>query len=313
MVDLRLRGARVLSLGLLASVWLGVNGCGPKEEQKRSPAGPVAYDDFAGQFGQTYCESIADCCRTAGYSTATCQSSIVAAVNASFARYANDPNVVFDETAAGHCLDAYAAYLEACTNPALEDGIRTACRGLFKGTVPLGGSCKEDVDCIPQGEQVMECNTGVCTVSEFQGQPEVDAALGEPCGGTGYPDGGGYFVGSDPGVCQLDQGLYCTSAEVCAVVPKLGQACQMFAGCELDSTCTGGICTAIAPGSTCGGGEECLRTEYCDYDQSLCVTIKPNGQPCNQGNQCTSGQCVEDKCRAFSVATPQVCAGAVND
>jgi hypothetical protein len=75
----------------------------------------------------------------------------------------------------------------------------TACGQFFEGTVPAAGACTADADC-ESGMYGVSCLTGACTLIS---SPASYPVVGDPCSGT------------------CDEGLVCTTDDVCAAGPPV--------------------------------------------------------------------------------------------
>ena len=110
------------------------------------------------------------------------------------------------------------------------------------------------------------------------------------------------------GVCTAGSAVVCTASDQCHVVgtcnPSTG-VCSNPAkadgtGCNADSnactqndTCQAGLCTAGAP-VVCTALDQC-HTGICNPTTGTCTNLDaPNGIPCDDGNECTTG----DTCQA---------------
>ena len=110
------------------------------------------------------------------------------------------------------------------------------------------------------------------------------------------------------GVCTAGSAVVCTASDQCHVVgtcnPSTG-LCSNPAkadgtGCNADSnactqndTCQAGLCTAGAP-VVCTALDQC-HTGICNPTTGTCTNLDaPNGIPCDDGNECTTG----DTCQA---------------
>jgi hypothetical protein len=247
---------------------------------------------------------------------------VQAFISATMSQYANNPNVVYDEAAAGTCIDAYRTVLSACTNRDLSKQLNTACDNIFRGTVPLGGSCGTTTECAKPATGGVSCTTAVCTVTPSYSSPTSEphavagqactetcsatGASGSICGGYSAPDGGAAAY------CWTNDGLACSSAKICEAAPGVGQTCIDMSYCATDAYCLNGKCVASQATGPCPSGRECLSTSYCDYTTKQCTPLKQNGEACNQGSECLAGQCEQDHCRNWSVATLSSCAGLLD-
>ena len=307
---------RVLS-GLVALCPLG---CSSTPSSHGST--PVAYSDFANTMAQAYCSSINDCCIKAGYDASTCESSLKAEFTAMLATMAADPKIVYDPAAAARLVDAVKTVNTACTDPTLSSSMNISWNDVFHGTVGPGGACGSSQDCIKPDGGYVTCNAGVCApeagpTSLFDGP---HASLGQSCSDTCINSGNGSScsgtaaAATGAGNCWTNDGLYC-SGTTCTEVAKIGQTCSGGNYCEAAGHCENSSDTCVAATATgaCMASDACVSTSYCDYTAQVCTPKKANGAACNQDTECTGGQCEQDHCRNWSVATAATCAGLLDD
>ncbi len=335
----RLRGSawRALNVALLILAAASLAGCKGKSENDAGDDGgggsggsggsgghtttaiPVAAASFGQSFATAFC-AIGPCCQREGYAftQSSCETAVKAYVDAVVSAELQAEGVVFDEAAAGGCVEAYGAATKACTNQQLGDALDDACEHVFRGTVPEGGACTANDACadVP-GASYVECDTGVCKPqSDFLASPTVHAKLGEACAYTcaesGCSAGSGTTTPQSTAGCWQNDGLYCTRALVCAPLPKVGEACPEYV-CAADSYCSGSICMAGVSTGPCPNYNECVHTSYCDDATRSCIPVKANGAACNQSNECLSDNCQEKVCREWSVASAASCAGLLDD
>ncbi|HWP07697.1 MAG TPA: hypothetical protein VNN72_18225 [Polyangiaceae bacterium] len=295
---------------------------GGKSGTTSVPSGtPVASNGFAQKFASSFCEAIGPCCMRGGfaYTQSTCTGAAQAYLEALVSEALRYPGVSYNEAAAGDCIAAYAAAARACTDPTLLEGDNNPCGNIFKGTIPVGGHCSQDRECIQSEDAYVQCDAGVCTSDPdgFVSVGDVHAHLGEACGASCARDGSSTscsYMGTSANNkgCWEEDGLYCSDAGVCASVPKLGEACPDYA-CATDSYCGGSVCVASIASGPCPSYIECLHTSYCDSDTQMCIPLKANGAACNYDSECSSANCEGDVCREWSVARSDSCAGIFDD
>jgi hypothetical protein len=229
----------------------------------------------------------------------------------------------YDPGAALACFDAVVA--EACALSASAP----ACASVFLGTVPDGGRCVVNDECVgrlcgnyPAGASC--CALGTCL-------PRI--AAGSPCWSTdhcvdGYYCGGG--KGTDPGTCQplLLEGQACSTqmqcgpalqcdrggTGTCRSVLQNGQACSMqvpacdpIAGfCDpVGRTCqpwrdVGAACSASVTevSGGCVGYAACMN--------GTCVELPGIDEPCvvpdggDPSVACRSGWCTDGTCQEIA-------------
>jgi hypothetical protein len=317
-------GSWVCVLGLGWLVCCGVlAGCdGTTDDDGGAPSsGPVGVDDFAARFAARYCGSIGPCCDRfdESFDLGDCRTVTESYVRTALQGQLDTLKIVFDESIAGQCIDAYGRALEACTDRDESEAIDTACIGLLRGTVPLGAACNEAIECERSDGQYVLCSTGVCTLDDFFSLYDAPhATLGEACEGTcaSYSDGGSSCNGSGTSAsgkaCWLDDGLMCVNG-TCAAAPTLGEACS--ADCAGGSHCLSGTCVASMATGPCPRGNECVESSFCNYDAATpeCVPRRADGEACDSSEECLGGDCEGDRCRKWSVASRESCAGLFDD
>jgi hypothetical protein len=104
------------------------------------------------------------------------------------------------------------------------------------------------------------------------------AAAAAACGGSGAGNDGG--PGGDGGVTAE-----CTSSDDCT--PP--EVCQPFS-----QTCE-------EPGGACSSQSDCSDGTYCELSLGVCLPSSP-GTPCETGDNCSSGECLDGVCGCDGVA-----------
>jgi hypothetical protein len=206
------------------------------------------------------------------------------------------PTLVFDETTAQSCLDAYAAALHACPDRGLAERTGGICWGMFR---PRNGSL---VPSTPSNNVLLH------------------AALGEPCMGSCVgtsltsstcttTTAGGV---STTAFCWIEDGVYCLNG-TCVALPTVGQACGQVSYCGLDTQCQNQICVASqSTGGKCASSDSCVSADYCNPATYSYATVLANGSACSEDRDCAGGQCERGLCRAWSIATASACAGQID-
>jgi hypothetical protein len=285
---------------------------------------PVAATAFGKNFASAYCSGLGPCCASEGYAYAEsiCIQTAQAYIDAAVAERARLPGIVFNESAAGACVELYRAAAKACNDSTLLDGSDNPCRNVFQGTIPTGGHCSEDGECaeVP-GSAYVSCESGVCALSpDDYYASDVHAKLGDACSLTCSVDDYGSSCSANVATisthdaCWKEDGLFCNSSGSCEAIPAVGQACPAYT-CGKDAHCDAStrLCaTGIATGP-CPSYDECLSTSYCDSDTQMCIPRKANGATCNYREECQSGSCEGDVCRKWSIANASTCAGVLDD
>ena len=317
----------VFACVLSAGVFFGCGGSSSSSGGGPSgggPSGPVQSQEFGSVYASTFCSSIAGCCTSAGYpaDTASCNSTLRPTVDALTKVYASKPKIRYDAAAAGACVEAYRVALSACTDQALYGQVNAICKGVFRGTVAPGGACSSTQECAPSTAGTATCDTGVCGLSDGSISSEVHAKVGEACNATCSGDTNSYgcsgssrMIVPGAGNCWVEDGLYCGSSGLCEVAPKIGQPCGGYSYCEAAGHCDNGSCVADSASGPCSSTEACLAPSYCDSSAPThsCVPRKANAVACNSSDECSGGQCEQDHCRNWTVATASSCAGLLDN
>ncbi len=307
------------SAGILASLLAGLAGaCSGESDHDGAPTS-VSAGDFASEFASTYCSSISGCCQRFGeaFNLSSCQDAVRGYISAAVDRELASGKVVFDDAAAGACIDAYGAALSACTDQELGNRLDGACENIFHGTVELGGSCADSDECVDPAGATASCDTGVCVANEPYHSPSElpHAALGEACTTSCTVDGlGSNCRGSgltDGPACWANEGVVCGDSGQCEPAPAIGDPCPE-GYCESGAYCGVSLCAATKDVGPCTSSVECSASSYCDYTSGQCTPLKPDGTPCEDNDECAGGDCAGDQCRAWSVASPDTCAGLLD-
>jgi hypothetical protein len=315
----------VLGLALFTCVGVVSIGCDDGKSNGSTPipwtgppSGPVQKSDFAKQFAAAVCEGIVDCCRAGGYSANTpkCESVAESAFKEIFAVALTSQNVNYDPALAQHCVSAYYEAALGCTDRDLLHTAATLCNSVFDGAVPLGGVCTVSGECAEDSTYFATCENGVCikgdTASEMGSG--THAKLGEACGSScqNFSDGSQTCAssGTPPSTasCWINEGLACSSNFVCVEAPQVGQACASSNSCAAGTYCKNKLCVAqIDSGSCASDLDACSDAFYCDSASKMCTPKKANGVACTASQECTGGDCLNGRCRVWSMVEPSVC------
>jgi len=304
-------------------------GCGESkgdddDDGNPSHGTPVQETAFGKNFASAMCRGIGPCCAREGYAytEATCLQTAQAYIDALVAAQTSHAGVAFNESAAGGCVELYREATQACTDRSILRRADNPCSKIFQGTVPEGGHCGEDTECADvYGDDYPTCEAGVCTraVDTFTAS-EVHAKLGEPCGLSCYVDEYGSGCSSSLAnlpthdACWREDGLVCNDNGVCEAIPAVGAPCPDYV-CNVGAYCnqTTRVCTVSLPTGPCLNYDDCASTSYCDTTVGMCIALKANGVTCNTDRECQSGQCEGDVCHEWTIATPSLCAGLLDD
>ncbi len=321
-----MRTGTLALVALLAATLVGACS-GKSDSDDGHPSTPVASGDFADRFASTYCSSIAGCCQRFAepYDAGSCESAVFGYISAAVNRELASGKVVFDDMEAGKCVAAYGDALSACTDRELANQLDGACENIFHGTVEIGGACADSDECIDPSGTTATCDTGVCVANEpyVSGDELPPARLGEACSATCTSEGNGtscsgtpYPGGSPPpdsslAACWTNDGLICGDSGTCETAPGVGDPCVSYE-CGVNAYCSGTVCVAASATGPCLSDGECTSTSYCDYTLGQCTPLKADGELCDSGDECAGGDCEGDRCRVWSVASSDACAGLLD-
>jgi len=203
---------------------------------------------------------------------------------------------------------------DGCSN-GKQDGVETDidCGGPCK-SCELGKACQVDDDCTGK-----HCANNVC----------CDAACQEACywclgSKTGGEDGvcAPATAGTDPGDDCQDKGAlscgtdgYCDGDGGCRFYPAktvCGNSscktstiqagpdqCDGMGACASvqDSSCLPYICSPDACKTSCASEIDCATNNYCDDQSKTCLAKKPDGNSCENDDECSNDVCKLKKCR----------------
>jgi hypothetical protein len=174
-----------------------------------------------------------------------------------------DKAVTIDPADIDRCVEAVTKQFEGCdwVGPS-NTPVPAACRGILKGALAEGASCRSSLECKAGQfcDGLRATRRGVCTAAR---------PPNSRCGGI-----------VDTLVAYTSQGLDRSHGE-CAEGTCLRGACQGF-------IVAGGACTASMQ---CGPAHTCVDGKCSD------APLPDTGQPC-AGKECRDGlRCIEGKCR----------------
>ena len=277
-------------------------GCSSGSGTPTQSSGPIPIDGLAKAYGDAVCPNIKSCCEAAGaaYSEQSCRAKLEALMQPALT-LVDQGKVKYDPSQAGACVSQISSAAASCFE---SGGDIAACEAVLQGTVPAGGACTSDEECMGPAGAHTSCDQSKCVV-------EKRGVAGDDClwtcsekGSTTWCSG----VGSaDTGArCFTNDGLYCdsTSTKCKARVAVGAQGCDYGSeSCVDGAYCDSGACAAqLAVGADCTSDYECVETAYCDQK---CVAKKPLGAACTDdfaGNECIDGSCDANKCSKASSA-----------
>jgi hypothetical protein len=205
--------------------------------------------------------------------------------------------------------EARTADPDRCRNVGLFDDatLRDLCREAFdtpsRTGADLGESCLLAGDCATSDEGPVICSGGTCLLN-------LRGADGDgPCATPDRP----------PTVavrCEAEDGLYCHRGDnVCRPRVGDGEPCPYPGACDDTALCTGGMCHGFPEhGEPClnavpGAGGFCAPRSVCDVATLTCAPGLENGTPCQDPNDCASGVCADDTCKASDFESRLNCTG----
>ncbi len=263
-------------------------------------------------FITSFCNFIKPCCQQAGLRAdgAQCTALLGAFVG----------SATYNAKAGGQCLgDMKAASNQAnfCADPF---GTTESCDSVIAttstGIKQPGETCTDDQDCAPSKDGDVECQSArVNNQNVEKCQVQKRGKEGDtPCVGTrdGSTTNSSFdFNATDvPAlgyICHVADGLYCNStSHLCTKIQPVGGPCTTASSyvCVATAYCDtqADLCVAKkGAGADCRTfGDECLEGHYCNDTTDKCAVQVQNGGACTTNAECTSGDCVNDKCAPTS-------------
>jgi hypothetical protein len=281
----------------------------------------VPIDQFPSQFGNAFCDSVAPCCSSAGiaYDSATCK----AATTSFFQNFVSEnssPLATYDSAAAGRCLDAAKASLQACKGLD-DDTTNTACANIFVGTIPAGGSCTKNPECAGGARCVPDTAAPMPAHCVASSPAQAHGKVGQTCNGSCVTVGSATdcFTAPSSGnslpasTCYSSDGLHCSSqTQVCVAFAQIGQACEPQS-CVAGAFCDAGTCAATRDSGPClVAPDACSSKTFCD-PSGQCLLKKADGAVCQESSECVDDNCSQDANGAgvcgTNAVTSALCAG----
>lgn len=294
-------------LGWVLVAVVPVSACSDGDHETRDPTTIVipeniAESEFASLINEIGCNAVAPCCAEVGYEydAGTCS---VTFAN-TFGLYLSE-GLGFDGVMATACLRALQKDTVVCGS------LPAACRKVYRGTSPLGGSCGSTRECeATPGQNV------TCDVDEWTCKVTTMGDLGDPCDQTCETEserapgclsillnGNAALPANTHVACDRARGLYCDRfSATCEPLADLDSSCKDSLQCAVGSTC--GLsnspvftCQELAAvGGPCSVGIDCAGDAYCDTN-GTCRTpqTKADGESCTRSIEC-AGECTGNLC-----------------
>ena len=223
---------------------------------------PLTASNIGEKVGEAFCAAMSRCCQAQG---APLSENDIAACKGTAATFVLEPilftqDLVLDEETARQCVKAAAN-----ADCSYRVHAMAVCSRVFVGHAPVGSACSSSLDCAQAPGAHAYCANGTCVAVKFF-QPagsscshvdpaECDVANRHWCSMSGIctapaPVGGSCEETSPDCV----QGAFCyPSPQICMPAIPAGSACDSSYACVPPTTCTNGICTAMA-------GNRCIYT-----------------------------------------------------
>ncbi len=288
----------------VALVVMALPGCVLSEiEEPQSQEPTTAHIDGAEEVGETFCRRYYDCGCDPGFgphrTVEECQLHVATEITRRFNQGA-DAELTYQ----GACLDDIVDYFEAaeCAD-ASEVALDAALRGAMDSMLackPWSGGALEGENCsrlvTAKGD---DCAEGLSCDADFDVcVPSTLSPEGAPCDGVSPP-------------CEAELTCVATddTGDVCARLPKLGEACNELP-CDAGSWCDpdAGQCVSLpSVGEPCVDGGNayewgCYRGTICR--QGMCELSPGESEPCDNGTCAPGLVCDKAQCVA---AEPLVC------
>ena len=281
---------RLVACSVVGVMIIAMVGCPSEETESASPGGAGG---AGGAGGSGDCVTASDCGTDSTCMTHQCEAGACTTVAAPEATPCDEDGGELCD-GAGQCVPA--SCMDELTNGDETDlncgGSCTPCNNGAACLVPgdciskfcnegFCGSCNTDGDCDPVADSFCS-SAGECVAK---------GAQGDSCGGENECLSG--FC-ADATCCDTscDSGCDDCSTGTCGV---------SAAGDPGDSTCAPYLCDGdvVSCPTSCSADLDCVAAGFCDLVNSICVDVtKADGVVCTNGNECTSGYCVDGVCCA---------------
>jgi hypothetical protein len=280
-------------------------------------SGTIALADLPTRVVDTLCAAEVSCGLYAD--AASCRASVTSDLGQLGADVAAG-KVKYDGAQAGACLDAFATAFGSCrlSDPRVRQP--ASCAQTFVGTVPTGGACLVNEDCVSARCTFPSCAVGTCCVGACDAAvaAEGSVAVGGACMSTSQCVAGAFCnfdVTAPTCVALKPAGQACASSEecvsgtacavngnpattvgACVKPPARGEPCTGLFTCDSGGDfcdpATRTCLARVAVGGACTPNtDDCVLYASCDATTSTCVARGAVGAPCvaAAGSSCLSG------------------------
>ncbi|MGC4119017.1 MAG: hypothetical protein QM765_31510 [Myxococcales bacterium] len=298
-----------LTLGLLALVGCSSTVAGAPDSggsEASEDAGPSVLPDasippittpseLAAAINEVSCGLYVECGTVADL--ATCNGAFQSEKTANWVQalaYVQSGKLTFNSANATACVEVMKTL--ACENADTFRQPSSPCNHYFQGTIPEGGDCQIDWECLDGLRCSKTCSEACCKGKCAPNPGEIVQAGGE-CGLYTQLCAWGTFCRSESPKkhcrAEVAAGASCTFKDVC-VAGYLCTATETAAGTCTKKPKAGESCLTIDVGMGVTQGR-CAVDAYCDKTSNKCLARKAPGASCAEGHdeQCQGyGQCV---------------------
>ncbi|XXX75545.1 hypothetical protein WMF30_48635 [Sorangium sp. So ce134] len=278
----------VTLLSAVAVAMSAVPGCGDDETPASSGGPGPTGDDFISRYAKALCNRTFACCDAAtraahdldASSADACASDLEAILLA--VSGGGEVKGTFVPEKAEACL----AEVDAAPCAQLQilgvllgvnDGFTPSCLAAWDGSVPEGGTCGTDWDCVRD-----RCVYTTDASGQRTSACKARSVAGEACSST----------------FDCDEGLRCDQpsppdAGTCVQRLAVGGSCEGSLDCEEELRCgQDGTCQAREQaGGPCASDNDCATGTACDG--AMCAALGAAGAPCSADSDCASFACAD--------------------
>jgi len=223
--------------------------------------------------------------------------------------------VIYDGDVARRCVEAIAG--QTCEFIGGFPRQPDACWAAIRGTVPDGGRCGLDNECVSQQCGTIACGAACCISTCVGGRAPATGQSGDPCSGNSGC-GIGLYCAAGSCASQLEANDACSSSSACAdglgcfgscyVLPELGERCGPLGECrEIGATCSLEHCVKFAlagdpcsPDVVCSGFYRCDASSHCSLPPKVPLGAECFGDLCaDAGAICVAETDGSHSCKKF--------------